>query len=288
MLKFLLTFALSLIILLDCSAVSTEMQKPTILVSVAPHKFFVEKIAEDTVSVNLMVPAGVSAHTYEPSPKQMMSACQADIWFFLGESFEGKAIKSLKSHNSKMSFIDMREGVNLISDDSYGSHCKCCHHSSADLHIWLSVREAKKQAITIATGLSAKYPENKALYKSNLNNFLQELDSLDQEISAILKDLKLRKVMVSHPAYAYFCRDYHLTQLSIEFEGKDPTPQQLTKLLNEARQFNIKKVYIQMQYSNKGARLIADEIGAEVITLNPYAENFIKSMREIAHQFALQ
>ena len=92
--------------------------------------------------------------------------------------------------------------------------------------------------------------------------------------------------MVSHPAYAYFCRDYQLKQLSIEFEGKDPTPQKLTKILTQARNEHIRRIYIQLQYNNKGAKLIAREIGAEVITLDPYSEQFFASMREIAKAFS--
>ena len=92
--------------------------------------------------------------------------------------------------------------------------------------------------------------------------------------------------MVSHPAYAYFCRDYNLTQLSIEFEGKDPTPFQLTAILNKARDAHIKKIFIQAQYNSKGARLFAKELGAEVVMLGPYAEDYIHSMLEIARRFA--
>jgi zinc transport system substrate-binding protein len=94
--------------------------------------------------------------------------------------------------------------------------------------------------------------------------------------------------MVSHPAYAYFCRDYQLKQLSIEFEGKDPSPRQLTSVLTRARQAGIKTVFIQMQYNNKGAQLIAKELGAKIVTLDPYAENYFIMMREIASHFAAQ
>lgn len=258
-----------------------------VLVSVAPHKFFVDKIADGTVTVGLMVPAGASSHTFEPTPKQMLAASKADLWFTLGESFETRAIKALTAYNPEMKTVDLRTGVDMIKADPH-SGCCCCCASSHDLHIWLSARQAKIQAATIANALSQRYPENAARYQTALKQFLQELDALDQQIDTILKPLKNRLIMVSHPAYAYFCRDYLLRQLSIEFEGKDPTPYQLNNILNQARAAGIKKVYIQAQYSSKGAKLIAKELGAEVVMLDPYAEDYINSMLEIARQFSKQ
>lgn len=267
--------------------------KHYVLVSVAPHKFFVEKIAGDTVTVELMVPAGASSHTFEPTPKQMLNATHADLWFQIGEGFEPRASRALMSHNSGMQLVDLRKGLDLITDsDCSQGHCHHCadhvHADCVDPHFWLSARQAKIQAKTIAEALSRRYPQNSDLYAQNLKAFVQQLDSLDSEITTLLAPLKNRTVMVSHPAYAYFCRDYNLKQLSIEFEGKDPSPQQLTKILTQARKENIKTIFIQMQYNNKGARLIANEIGAKVVTLDPYAEQYIETMRDIARHFAAQ
>jgi len=198
-----------------------------VLVSVAPHKFFVEQIAGDTVNVGLMVPAGASAHTFEPTPKQMLAASQADAWFILGEHFENRAVKVLKGHSPRMQIVDLRDGIDMIIDPQHGG---CCH-GGADPHIWLSPKIARKQAQTIA-------------------------------------------------------REYGLMQLSIEFEGKDPKPQQLTKVIQQARAANIETVFIQPQYSSKGANLIAKELGASIVDLNPYSEDYINSLQAISKALA--
>ncbi|HEV8051003.1 MAG TPA: zinc ABC transporter substrate-binding protein [Parachlamydiaceae bacterium] len=271
--------------LLMCSFSLEAKDAPTILVSIAPYKHFVEKIAGDTVNVNLMVPAGASAHTYEPTPKQMMAAGKAAAWFVIGESFESRVIPSLKAYHPDMAIIDLRQGVDMINADPE-TGCCCCHANSQDLHIWLSARQVEIQVRTIATALSKLYPENAQRYQNGYELLIQELKALDQEITVLLKPLNSRLILVSHPAYAYFCRDYQLKQMSIEFEGKDPTPQQLTNILNRARQAHVKKVYIQIQYNSKGARLFAKELGAEIVMLDPYSENYFDSMREIARKFA--
>ncbi len=263
-------------------ALSVSEPSHYVLVSISPHKFFVEKIAGSTVHIGLMVPAGASAHTYEPSPKQMLSAAKADLWFYVGEGFEPKVKSVLESYKPDMQLIDMRKNLDLISYEHGHRGCSHHHDSCYDLHYWLSPTQAKIQADTIANALTKLYPENAEVYKNNLANLKIELDHLDQEIRTILSKPHNSVIMVSHPAYGYFCRDYGCRQLSIEFEGKDPTPLQLTKILNEARLNNIKKIFVQIQYSSKGAKLIASQIGAEVINLDPYSEHYFDSLRSIA------
>lgn len=261
---------------------ATEKSK-YVLVSVSPHKYFIEQIAGDTVKAGLFVPEGASAHTFEPTPKQMLAASQADIWFGLGEPFEKKAVGVMQSHRPSMRFVDLRNGLDML----YDHHCCCCRHGDGvDTHIWLSPRLALQQAKTITLALQELYPEHRKLYQQNLNRFLKELKELDDELKITLTPMNPRVVMVSHPAYGYFARDYNLKQLSIEFEGKDPTPGQLTKIFNQARESNIKTIFVQPQYSSKGATLIANEINAKIVILNPYAEDFMNSMREIAKEFA--
>jgi len=284
----------TIIVIVSCKALILPLEGTVedklshyVLVSVVPYKNFVEKIAGETVQIGVMVPAGASIHTYEPTPKEMVAASKADVWFLIGEAFEAKAVKAFKNHNLKMKFVDLKQGVDLISNDPNYDARHCCKHC-LDLHIWLSPRQSKVQAQAIARNLINLYPENKQLYETNLQSFLNEIDALDQEIVSRLNSLKNRTILVSHPAYAYFCRDYGLRQLSIEYEGKDPTSLQLTNVMDEARKNNIKTIFIQPQYNNKGARLIAEHIGAKVVTLNPYAENYFPSMQQIAREFAAQ
>lgn len=264
-----------------------SQEAPYVLVSVAPHKFFVEKVAGDTVNVVLMVPAGASSHSYEPTPRQMVNAGKAEMWFLLGEPFETKAIKALKSYNSNLELIDMRQNLSLLSDQCHHhDHQHPNHHHCSDPHIWLSPKMAKIQAETIAYALMEKYPENKHLYEQNLAAFQKELDQLDGTIKNILFPLKNRAIMVSHPAYAYFARDYGLTQFSIEFEGKDPTPKQLNTVLNDAKNNHIKTIFVQHQYSNKAANLVAKELQAKIVDLDPYSENYMETLLHIAKSFA--
>lgn len=256
------------------------VDKPRVLVSVAPYRYFVQHIAGESVDVDLLVPEATSAHTFEPTPKQMIAASQAEIWFRIGEPFETKALQALKSANPKMDVVDLREGISLL----HGS-CKHAHsegHCGDDLHLWLSPKIAQIQAKTIVKGLSKRFPEKEKAFEQNLAVFLKSLVELDAFIFKMVEPVKNRVLMVSHPAYAYFCQDYQFTQLPIEFEGRDPTAKQLTDLLLRAKASKVSYILTQPQYSDKAARLIGAEIGAQLISLDPYSENYDATLRQIA------
>ena len=253
---------------------------PKVLVSVAPYRYFVEQIAGKTVDVDLLVPEGASAHTYEPTAKQMIGSAKGVIWFRIGEPFETKALQAIQSVNPTLQVVDLREGISLI----HGS-CKHVHaggHCGDDLHLWLSPKIAKIQAVLIARGLIKQFPENQVLFEKNLALFLNKLDILNNFIEETLSTVKNRTLMVSHPAYAYFCKDFRFNQLSIEFEGRDPTAKQLTKLLSDAKASGVHYILVQPQYSDKAARLISQHIGAKLISVDPYSENYDSTLRQIA------
>lgn len=283
--KFTLLIPILLLITLGCSSKKDEGPSNIILVSIAPYKFFVEQIAGDTVAVQLMVPSGSSPHSYEPSSRSILKASKADAWFRIGEGFEQRAKQAMLSHNEKMAIVDLREGVNTIhSHEGHGHHCT--HEDCRDPHIWLSPREAKKQARTIYETLVQLYPEHQEAYHKSLRKFEKKLDDLDLELEQTLLPMKGKTILVSHPALGYLGRDYNFKQLSIEFEGREPSPQQLTKLLEMGRKLNTDRIFIQEQHLSKGARLVANELNADVVELDPLSENYIDNLRFMARSIA--
>jgi zinc transport system substrate-binding protein len=246
-----------------------------VLVSIAPQKYLVEEIGGEKVSVTVIVPAGASSHTYEPTPKQIVSMKSGEIWFRLGESFEDRLLKVLPQTH----IIDHRKGIELI-----GGGCGCCNPGGADPHIWLSPSLLIIQARQIAEALCQHDPSHEALFKQNLERLVEQLEALDVEMRDILREAP-KTILVSHPAYGYLCRDYGLIQLPVEMEGHEPTPRYLADLILKARSLKIQTVFLQPQHSVKGGMRVAKELGAKSLFLDPYAENVIDNLREIAKAF---
>lgn len=271
--------ALFLTLLFAFSPLSSEL--PVLLVSVSPYPYFVKRIAGDFAQVELLVPAGASAHTYEPNAKEMLRASKATIWFRIGEPFENKALGALRANNPSLITVQLWEGIDLLHGE-----CKEHHHCGADLHLWTSPQNAIKQSQMIAKQLSISYPEHRAKIEANLKALVQDLNDLDQAIRSKTGKLPNRTLVVSHPSYGYFCRDYNFQQISIEFEGRDPTSRQLTSLLNSIRTYKPKAIFTQPQYSDKAALLIAKEVNAKVVSLDPYGEDYMHWMYDLIAKLA--
>ncbi|MBS0621089.1 MAG: zinc ABC transporter substrate-binding protein [Verrucomicrobia bacterium] len=261
----------------SCGKSPAPDTKPSVLVSIPPYAYFVKKIAGDAVETFSLVPAGANPHIYEPTPREAERHQNAALWIRLGEPSDKKFLQYFEEKEKVPLIVTVTEGIELLSEKS------CCHHhESKDFHAWLSPHLAKEQAVKIAAGLIAILPEKQGLFEENLLSLLHELDLLDKEIASLMSPLEGKTILVSHPAFGYFCRDYHLTQLSVEMEGKDPLPQDVATLVSKMQNLTIQSILTEPQYSNKGAELIASHLHLTTHMVDPYAENYPESLRQIA------
>ncbi len=277
-----------------CEKKAVTPSKPIVLVSVPSYLYFVERIAGDTVTALSLTPPGANPHIYEPAPKEVQRFRQASLWIRLAEPSDKKTHTVLKEQSRGMRIVDVAEGIPLLPSceglHAVGKphhHHHCSDHEDAnDLHIWLSPKLAQRQAETIARHLSELLPENKEYYDKALALFLTELKDLDKEIASSLAPKSGSAVLVSHPAFAYFCQDYRLTQYSIEIEGKEPLPQDITAILTMAKTHKIANIIVEPQYSDKGAQLIAENLKVPVCVIDPYSQDYMKNLRIIAEIMA--
>ncbi len=112
------------------------------------------------------------------------------------------------------------------------------------------------------------------------------MSELDKDISIKLSQLNNRYFIVSHPSWGHFAESYGLKQLSIERDGSEIRAKELTKLIEFAKSRDIKTVYTQKQINNESAKILAREINARLIELDPLAENYIENLRLVATRIA--
>jgi len=175
----------------------------------------------------------------------------------------------------------------IASEPEAGDHHHHHDGNSNDPHVWTSPFQVKIMAKNIYTVLSKNDPKNKKYFKKNYLKFLQEISNTDIEISKILADLDAgSKFMVFHPSWGYFSNDYSLTQMVIEVEGKNPKPKALQKIIDEARAENIKVIFAQKEFSDKSARVIADELNIKVLKETPLAANWSENLIKMAKAIA--
>lgn len=253
---------------------SSLIAKPHILVSVAPQKYLISRLAADRIHVDVIVPDGMSPHTYEPTPRQTIVIQKSSIWFRIGEGFEQRLLAAL---GSRMDIVDQREGIELLPT------CGCCHdREGGDPHIWLSPALLNHLAVQMEQILSVHFPESALFFKDNLATLQSELRDLDVAIITLLQERAGATILVTHPAFGYFCRDYGLHQISIEQEGKEPSAKQLLAILERARRDDVHSVFLQKQYSTKGGERIAEALGAKTVLVDPYREDVLDNLRHFA------
>jgi zinc transport system substrate-binding protein len=307
------------IIAFICLSAFALYAKPTVTVSILPQQYIVEKIAGDSVDVTVMVSANANHETYEPKPSQMKLLAKSDIYFAIGLPFEEAWLERFTAASPKIVIVDTAKGVEKIellehehhdeehdahhdhdgdhddehehashqhdADHDEDEHDHAEHHhdeDGLDPHIWLDPVLIKIQSKNIADALSAKYPQNAALYAKNYENFAKELDKLDAELSKKLSVPKNRSFFVFHPSWGYFAKRYGLEQIFLEVEGKELKASELVEILKEAKAKNIKALLVEPQVSEKNAKIAADEIGAKLIKVDPMKKDLSKNLNELA------
>jgi len=108
---------------------------------------------------------------------------------------------------------------------------------------------------------------------------------LDLEIKKILLEEKNRKFIVFHPAFGYFAKRYELEQIAIEKEGKEPSVKYIKKVIDFAKEHNIKRIFVAPQFSQKSAKQIAKHINGVVKSINPLAQKWDENILNIAKSF---
>jgi zinc transport system substrate-binding protein len=281
-----------MISLVSCnnSTKNTDNQQNTITVSILPQKYFVERIVGDQFTINVMIPPGASPVTYEPSPKQMKDLVNSKVYIRIGHiEFEKSWMKKLKSINPEMDIIDQSKVATLIEpedDHGHDHHHEGHHHHGVDPHIWTSPKEVKKQIEVIYQYFINQYPEKKSDFTANYNSFVKEVDSLDHYVSKTLEPFRNKKFLIFHPALSYIARDYGLEQISIEIDGKEPTPANIQEIIQVATIEKINVVFVQKQFSVNNAEVIAKEIGGNVVQIDPLDYNWSESITMIVDEIA--
>jgi zinc transport system substrate-binding protein len=239
-------------------------------VSIPPQAYFVQKIMGDSDEVTSMVTAGISPHTYEPSPQQIAVLAKANLFFTIGMPYEEGLKGKISSILKNLKIVSTRQGVELV--DSEGEF---------DPHIWLDPARVKMQATTICQALCSQYPGHQEQYQRNLKYLQEELDSLDANIREKLAPYKGREFFIFHPSLGYFSRRYGLIQRAIEVEGKEPGAMQMNEIWEAMRKSGAKSILVQEEFSTKMAETLAKEIKGKVLRIRTLDADYPRMMTDI-------
>ncbi len=271
-----LSLLLAIILFTACGLKPKEESSNTIYVTITPLKAIIEEITCGDFTVEVIVPDGASPETYEPTAKQLTKINEAQMIFSTGLiNFEQSIVEHI---DNKSKVVNLSDGIELIEGSC--SHHHHHHSHGVDPHIWTSPKSLRIMVMSARDAIMEEFPDNEE-YAEAAARLLERIDALDAMCKQQIDNSGVKAIMIYHPAYTYYARDYDIEQIAIEHDGKEPTPKQLTALCNKGKEMDIDVIFHQPQYSADKVSAIASEIDAEVVETDPLAEDILSEIERI-------
>ncbi|TKG93389.1 zinc ABC transporter substrate-binding protein [Puteibacter caeruleilacunae] len=274
---------LVMILAISCST-KKDSEKPVVVVSIIPQKYVVEKIAGDYFNVQVMVKPGASPATYAPTPRQMKDVGNALGYLKIGYiGFEVNWMKKLQSSNTEMRMFDLSYGIKIIAGETvqHGDHV---HYHGIDPHLWMSPKNMLVIAANAYEALVKLAPEQAAVFEKNYANLKDEIEVIKRIADAELNEVNKKEFMIFHPALTYLARDYQLTQIALEDDGKEPSANHMKHVIDEANEHGINVIFIQKEFNAEQAQSVAQEINGKVVQIDPLAYEWTTQMKDIINK----
>lgn len=258
--------------------------KLKVVASFYPMYEFAKQVGQDKIDIQLLVPAGVEPHDWEPTPRDMAALQRANVFVYNGAGFEhwvGKALQNMQNQNPSLIAVETSSGLELVEAIEEHEHGNAAGEATAetaqvhvgekDPHVWLDPVAAQHQVNMIKEALIKADPVNQSYYTANAAQYNAKLAALDQEYKTGLANTRQRKFITSHAAFGYLAKRYNLEQIAIVglAPHAEPMPERMKSLVDEAQQHHIKYIFFETLASPKVAEIIAQAVGAGTLVLNP-------------------
>ena len=253
-----------------------EAPKPVVFATLFPVIDFARTIAGDFADVRPLLPPGSEAHSYSPTPTDMMSLSKARLFLYVSDNMETWVSGLVADAPSSLhvravvpaSEAHIEDEDEELDHDEDSDH----HHHSIDPHVWLDPLQAQAMVRAIADALSEADPDHAIIYSVNAQALQNRLQELDTEISAALATCKTRTLICGgHFAFGHFAARYglqHLSPYSGFSPNAQPSPRALAELVQKMRALGTSTIFYEEILDPKLSRVLADEVGARLLPLH--------------------
>ena len=304
------------------SAVSSETsataapaaQHLKVLATTPPLADWARNVAGDRAEVTCLLPPGTSAHTFEPSPRDMRAVEGAGIFLKVGLGLDNWAARIARANDRGMKTIGIGDellkagklpdvttvtlaATRIEADAPHGEHDHEHAHAGTDPHFWLDPQLAVLAVGMIADALSEADPAGSIVYRENAARYTAQIEAADREIALQLASAPRDGIVTFHNAFAYFASRYGIPIAAVieEYPGKTPSERYVRGVVVKLRKIGVKRVFAEPQFSPRVAEIIAAEIGGKVGVLDPHGtpgnperDTYLKILRYNATQIAAQ
>lgn len=237
----------------------------------APYDF-ARQLVGDRGEVTLLLPPGSEAHSYEPSPKDIIEIQNCDVFIYVGGVSDAWVTDVLESVGDGVRTVTLMDCVELLEEEHVeGMEIDEHEHDDGEVeydeHVWTSPRNAKLICEKIAAALSEADPEGEAEYSAALEGYCAELDELDAAFTDVVAN-GVRNTIVFGDRFPllYFAKAYGLDYYAAWpgcADEAEPSAATVAFLIDKVNEENIPVVF-HIELSNEDmADTICEATGAE-------------------------
>lgn len=246
----------------------------------APYDF-VRQIAGDNVDVTMLLAPGEESHSYDPTPQDIISIQNSDLFIYNGgenESWVDNVLSSLDDVNvismtksvDKLYEEELTEGMQAEPEETTDDNSDLSEKEEYDEHVWASPANAIKIIRTVTDELKKLDTDNASVYEDNCTKYSAEIQKIDDDFKSVVAAAK-RKVVVFGDRFPlrYFVEEYGLDYFaafpgcSADTEADSST---IAFLIDKVKAENIPVVF-KIELSNGNiADTISEATGTKVET----------------------
>ena len=217
------------------------------------------EVAGTAAEVESITKPGAEIHGYEPTPKDILKAQQADLVLWNGLNLEAWFAKFFQNVKNVPGVVisDGIEPMGIASGPYTGK---------PNPHAWMSPANAAIYVENIRKALVKIDPANEPAYTANAAAYILKIKALDEPVRQKLAAIPegQRWLVTSEGAFSYLCQNYALKPLSLWPINADAqgTPQQVKTVIDAVRDNSIPVVFSESTISPEPIKQVAKETGA--------------------------
>ena len=226
---------------------------------------WVQRVGGDRVQVRTLVGVGGDAHTYEPTPQDNVAISRSAIIFENGLQYEGWLDNLCDSSRTRARRVVVARDVTPRSQPC------ACHGTEQDPHVWHSIKHAMSMVRVIADELAGLDPDHAAAYRLRAQEYIDQLQTLDQEIRRLLQAVpeSHRKLVLTHDSLGYFADEYGFEVLSLldsfSSEAADPSAMRLASIIRRIQELQIPALFTENTLNPRVTEQVARQAGVAVV-----------------------
>jgi ABC-type Zn uptake system ZnuABC Zn-binding protein ZnuA len=257
-------------ILAACTPSPLDNEQTTPIKVVAVESFLADithNVAGERVTVVSLIDAGMDPHTFEPTPRDIITISESRLLIVNGGGLENWLPKMIDLKSISIPVIEASSGITPRIPSSAE-----LVDEPIDPHFWLDPVNVITYVRNIRDALIEMDPAGRSDYKRNADQYMVQLDDLNtwitSQVSLISPENRL--LVTNHESFGYFTDRYGFkiigTIIPSVSTGFTPTALQLTELIQKIKYAHVTAIFLEAGSNPELAQTIAAETGVTIVT----------------------